>query len=512
MLLVSIAAVVGALGAAVTREYAGAGGATAMGASATSYAKAESARRARTSALGYWKRTNVLPQGTSPTLTYTLHVGCENAESGFFDDIQEARIVRHNFGDDELFFEWEHGIEMRRENLFPGDTGTFSVDTAEVDWEWGFAVKNSAGEIRYEVGKKDDGAPLGGNDVCANSFGDYTNRIIGWDSRMTTEPGYIDYVFGSCARNCIPTGDPASWSPEEKAKNAKKMLANPPKGLGSAFKMYGVAGNAWCTINIHTQRGASDDIMMVFNPRSRSAECIMDVATNCKPAITDPNGECNWAGARESAPWNNAEMGTVQSTDMNQHWAFEFTYLTDGVGITLNGKSYYTYKWRSSDGGYDSVSYIQMNGGQPDLVYKKIGNVQPRRLRAPAHRQGEPRKSRRRRPLSATMTSPIEANVLSSRPRSHRSRTSYPSVLRRRRASRRPPPARDTLTHYSYSSCNNNSNHMRFCQMLFISACARSTPRCPGRTITISRRGRRRYPRAGAHTKSSAELTLVEWI
>jgi len=52
-MLVSIAAVVGALGATVTRDDARVGGATAMGASATSYAKAESARRARTSALGY---------------------------------------------------------------------------------------------------------------------------------------------------------------------------------------------------------------------------------------------------------------------------------------------------------------------------------------------------------------------------------------------------------------------------------------------------------------------------
>ena len=375
--LVASIAAVSLLGAAVARGSASAGGATvarALGAGkdadATTYARRESARRARASALGYFKRTRVLPRGASPTLTYTLHLGCENAEGGFFDDVQEARIVRHDYGDHEHFFEWERGIKMRRVNLFPGDTGTFSVDTDAVDWEWGFAVKNSRGEIRYEIGKKRDGAPLGGNDVCANTFGEYTNRIIGWDSRRTSEPGYVDYVFGSCARNCIPTGDPFSWSPAEQSKNTAKMLANPPKGLGSAFKMYGVAGKAWCTINIHTQRGASDDIMMVFNPRSRNSETIMDIATGCKPAVTDPNGECNWAGYRESVPWNDAEMGTVQSTDMNKHWMFEFTYVADGMDITLNGKPFYTYKWRSSDGGYDSVSYIQMNGGQPRLVFK----------------------------------------------------------------------------------------------------------------------------------------------
>ena len=87
---------------------------------------------------------------------------------------------------------------------------------------------------------------------------------------MTKEPGYVDYVFGSCAHNCILKGDPTSWSPEEKAKNTEKMLADPPIGLGSAFKMYGVAGKGWCTINIHTRRGECD-LVASAHPRVKKA-------------------------------------------------------------------------------------------------------------------------------------------------------------------------------------------------------------------------------------------------
>ncbi|CEG00892.1 Concanavalin A-like lectin/glucanase, subgroup [Ostreococcus tauri] len=324
--------------------------------------------------LGYYKRTSFLPRRrpgryARPTLTYTLHLGCLGAEGGMYDDVVEARIVRHNLGSDS-FFDWEKGIRLSQVNLYPGDTGTFSVDTSAVDWEWGFAIKDSKGHVRYEIGTKKHGSPLSGNDECANTFGPYTNRIIGWDSRRTPEPGYIDYVFGSCARNCIPTGDPHTWSPKERAKNTQKMLANPPIGLGSAFKMYGVAGLGWCTINIHTTRGTSDDIMMVFNPRSRENTCVMDDATGCKPAVSDPNGQCNWRGRREAQQWDAAEMGAPTSSDMSRTWTFEFTYLEKGVGITLNGKPYYTFNWRSDDAGYGSVSYIQMNGGQPARVFK----------------------------------------------------------------------------------------------------------------------------------------------
>lgn len=326
--------------------------------------------------LGYYRNTSRLPHGEpgsqTPPLTYTLHLGCHDAstDAAFFaEGIVEARVVRHNYGDDAHFFEWDEGIPMKRVNLFPGDTSTFEAVTTDVNWEYGFALKNAAGVVKYEIGTQADGAPLALKETCANKFGEHWNRIIGWDSRMTSEPGYIDFVFGQCRRNCIPVGDPHSWDAEERAKNTQMMLANPPKWLGSAFKMYGSADKGWCTINIHTQRGDSDDILMVFNPRPRQNWCIMDVATGCLPAVNDPNGQCSWAGALNTVPWNDAEMGRATGGD-DTKWTFEFTYLEDGMGITLNGQPYYDYKWRSLDGGYDSVSYIQMNGGQPGLVYR----------------------------------------------------------------------------------------------------------------------------------------------
>jgi hypothetical protein len=329
--------------------------------------------------LGYYKHTRVLPHLTvgekTPMLTYTLHLGCHDTsqDAAFFaEDIVEARIVHHKYGEDEQFFDWESGIPMKISNLFPGDTMTFEVVTTEVNWEYGFAIKNAAGAMKYEIGTYEARAPLAGNDECANMFGEYWNRIIGWDSRTTIEPGYIDFVFGTCRRNCIPTGDPHSWGPEERKKNTAMMLSNPPKGLGSAFKMYGSADKGWCSLNIHTQRGDSDDLMLSFNPWATSNDWALDDATNCVPwvgKVIDPNGHCQWTSNIERPPWNPTEMG-VPTGGSTTKWLFEFTYLLDGVGITLNGKPFYTFKWRNADAGYDSVSYIQMNGGVvPNRVY-----------------------------------------------------------------------------------------------------------------------------------------------
>lgn len=44
----------------------------------------------------------------------------------------------------------------------------------------------------------------------------------------------------------------------------------------------------------------------------------------------------------------------------NTRWKFTFQYHRDGLNILLNEKFYHKYKWNIQDGGYNTISYIQI--------------------------------------------------------------------------------------------------------------------------------------------------------
>ena len=300
--------------------------------------------------------------GQSTPITYTLHVGCESAGikakyPNFFNNgakIVEARLVYHNFDiatkkGAKGFFEWDAGIPMPAINLQPGDTNTFSVRTNMVNYEYGYAIKNSNGDIAYEIGDEDN---HGFEDQsCLYGFGKWRNRVITRDARNSTTLGFVDAIFATCNKeNCMPGDpeDPWSWDAGARERGSDLMKTNPPKGLNGQFMMFGVNKGGICTMNLHTQRGTCDDTMVHFDPRPKENRFITD------------NSRCGkWQGQYEILPWKNSEMGSVKEND-NTKYKFIFQYHKDGLNILLNGKFYHKYGWSRQDTGYNSVSYIQV--------------------------------------------------------------------------------------------------------------------------------------------------------
>lgn len=302
--------------------------------------------------------------GKSTPLTYTLHLGCENSDliakhpnffSGDYSSIVEARLVYHNYdvrsptgGSSSGFFEWDKGLKMNSINLQTGDLKTFEITTNKINFEYGFALKNAQGHILYEIGE-DNKSPLDDAE-CTYTFGKYRNRVVTHDWKAAETLGFIDHVFGSCKENCLPgdVNDPWSWSEEAKALGSAQIRSYPPTGLNGQFMMFGENKNGICTMNLHTQRGTCDDILIHFDPRPKTNTFITD------------NQRCGvWQSQYEVIDWDTAELGSVQENDETK-WKFVFQYHTDGLNILLNGDFYHKYGWDSQDGGYNTVSYIQI--------------------------------------------------------------------------------------------------------------------------------------------------------
>ena len=106
--------------------------------------------------------------GRGRTVEYTLHTSCISAETraampAFFRpgaSVTGASIVRHDPSRPGLGL--EEGVTMRSapQPTTHSEPGRF-VATAEVDGDWGFALRNSFGETFYEMGSGED-APMWG--------------------------------------------------------------------------------------------------------------------------------------------------------------------------------------------------------------------------------------------------------------------------------------------------------------------------------------------------------------
>jgi hypothetical protein len=148
-----------------------------------------------------WKSWGLPPEMTNPapTMTFKLHTACKpqavrDAYAEFFlDGTKEAYIVRHNFGD-AGFFKPTEALKMNIVDISDSEIG-FQLTTNEVNWEWGFALKNvDTGEWAYEIGT--EGTPLAFEN-CTQRYGEYFNRAL-----TREEDATMEYVFGSCATDC----------------------------------------------------------------------------------------------------------------------------------------------------------------------------------------------------------------------------------------------------------------------------------------------------------------------
>ena len=134
---------------------------------------------------------------------FTLHTYCKTPEvkknyaDFWLDGEKEAYIVRHNYGSNNFFLP-EDAIKMERVIV---DEATaergYVVNTSQVDYEFGFALKNLAtGEWLYEIGKGSESMVY--NEHCVQQFGAYWNRI----RTSQPDPSNVEYVLGTCRKKC----------------------------------------------------------------------------------------------------------------------------------------------------------------------------------------------------------------------------------------------------------------------------------------------------------------------
>ena len=229
----------------------------------------------------------------------------------FFADgatITGARLVRHNLREDD-FFEWDSGLVMEPVTYemtgweWDWEDGRYVVETADVNWEWGFALENDRGEHFYEIGKRD--SPMFRGDRWCRAvvkYGSFFNRLV------TRDAGYgekIDYVFGSCQRTC-PEIPFMEWPLAARERETQRVLEDTPNELGSEFSMYGTAGTGVCQFDIFVEGddGNPDNLytrnrLLHFLPADSRA----DVHTNSKKAPASWTGEVYWLDASGNKYW-----------------------------------------------------------------------------------------------------------------------------------------------------------------------------------------------------------------
>lgn len=143
------------------------------------------------------------PPDGEGTGKFTLHTYCKSPEvkknyaDFWLDGEKEAYLVHHNYGTQNWFTE-ESAIKMERVILdeTTGERG-YVVNTAEVDYEFGFALRNSqTGEWVYEIGKGSEAMLY--NEPCVQQFGSYFNRI----RTSQPDPSDVEWVLGTCEQKC----------------------------------------------------------------------------------------------------------------------------------------------------------------------------------------------------------------------------------------------------------------------------------------------------------------------
>ena len=173
------------------------------------------------------------PHGKQQNVTFILHVGCipeqiKARDADFWREenmpITRAYVVRHNFGSTS-FFDFKDAEEHLRMQRNVGD-GTweeglkFTLTTDKVDFEYGYAVKNSKGKVLYEIGGA--GSPFYGQHcVDAQMYGSYWNRVLTLNPDPST-PNQREEVFATCDEACLPPPSPPPPS--------SPPLPSPPPG------------------------------------------------------------------------------------------------------------------------------------------------------------------------------------------------------------------------------------------------------------------------------------------
>jgi len=167
--------------------------------------------------------------------TFTVYDHCISEaarEEGFRRDFWNspragAKIVRHNY-DTSSFFDYDDGIALSRTEISDG-LYAWTTTTNQVDWEFGFALANDAGDTFYDIGTSldpttNEQSPLAVEGLeCAQMYGKYFNRVITHEEN----PLDVSYVFGSCNRTCAAGYTDTAFASQPLSDKLESPATNP---------------------------------------------------------------------------------------------------------------------------------------------------------------------------------------------------------------------------------------------------------------------------------------------
>lgn len=156
------------------------------------------------------KAINHPKKGAFKNTTFILHTDCVPEEikaknPGFWAHlpIERAYVVRHNYGSISFFDFADAEKNLRMKRVLGGwETGHFELRTDDVDFEYGYAIQNSAGDVLYEIGGSR--APFYGAPCYdAQMYANYWNCVM-------TLKGFgcgRENVFATCDMTCKRPSD-----------------------------------------------------------------------------------------------------------------------------------------------------------------------------------------------------------------------------------------------------------------------------------------------------------------
>jgi len=214
-----------------------------------------------------------------PEVTFTLDASwidqdLRAANPDFFTSpISDGFIVRHNYKS-HLFFPRKNMVKMTRIGL-----RKWTVTTRDVNYEYGFALGNEAGEILREIGPwvttKQHG-PKSGNgesmDACTVTFWPYRNRLIPQKPNAAPGPLNVTACFASCTKTC--------------------ELPNAPTPLASLDASQYSGGNTWgnaqisCNLGSQTTYNSTMNGMYINGNRQSVITCPYEIGPARYPNLT----------------------------------------------------------------------------------------------------------------------------------------------------------------------------------------------------------------------------------
>jgi len=145
----------------------------------------------------------VVAGSPAATVNFKLHTQCLSREvkianpNFWYSGIEGGYVVKHNYQSDD-FFNSANAIPMNRGQIGDGEYG-YTLTTDQVDWEWGFALKNNDGQWYYDIGVAGATTPLAGQS-CTQMYWPYFNRVIVAEGTRDN----VEYIFSECVETCPP--------------------------------------------------------------------------------------------------------------------------------------------------------------------------------------------------------------------------------------------------------------------------------------------------------------------